>query len=152
MKTLQFQKQTWLPATPEEVFDWHAREDAFDNLVPPWQRFEIIERPAGLENDTRLTFRIFKGPISIRWVAEHRDVIPGRQFRDVQVEGPFAYWNHLHRFEPAENGTLLKDSIEFAPPLGFLGRMVAGPLLRRDLEKTFDFRHRVTLKALSRAA
>ena len=146
----RFIKETILPVSAEQAFAWHERPDAFDLLTPPWQRIEVLERPEGLADGTRLVFRLCKGPLRLRWVAEHRDVIPGRRFCDVQVEGPFAVWHHTHSFEPrASGGSVLRDEIEYVLPLGALGRWIAGAFVRRDLERTFDYRHRLTLRALS---
>ena len=44
-----------------------------------------------------------------------------RTFTDEMRRGPFERWRHTHRFEAAEGGTLMRDRVEFASPLGPLG-------------------------------
>ena len=45
-----------------------------------------------------------------------------RRFVDEQCDGPFRSFRHEHVFEPVANGTRLVDHVEFAAPLGPLGR------------------------------
>ena len=58
-------------------------------------------------------------------------------FRDVMVRGAFRSFAHDHVFEPRAGGTLMRDRLRFAAPLGPLGviveRMVLRPYLRRLL-------------------
>ena len=145
---LTFEKTLDLPVSAEDAFAWHARPGAFDRLKPPWLKTEILQDSNGIEPGSRLVFRVKQGPFWIRWVAEHRNTIPGREFTDVQIEGPFAFWEHVHRFEPTPAGCRLRDSIEYALPLSWLSHPLAGWFVRRDLERMFDFRHRKTLEAL----
>ena len=59
------------------------------------------------------------------------------QFVDEQVKGPYRYWHHLHTFDEVEGGTLVRDIVHYAVPLGF----VLHPLLvRRDLSRIFAHR------------
>jgi uncharacterized protein len=84
------------------------------------------------------------GPLNQYWVAEHRDYEEGRQFRDVQVSGPFAHWVHTHRFEPdGPSACYLEDHIEYTLPFGTLGHMGGGAFIRKKLEQTFTYRHRI---------
>jgi uncharacterized protein (TIGR01777 family) len=87
-----------------------------------------------------------------RWVIEHRDYIHGRQFRDVQIAGPFRRWEHTHHFEPDGAGSVLEDSIDYQLPLGVLGRLFGGPVVRAKLERLFEHRHAVTVADLERHA
>jgi ligand-binding SRPBCC domain-containing protein len=87
--------------------------------------------------------RLF-GIVPVRWVAEHTAYDPPRSFEDVQVSGPFRRWRHRHMVESHENGALLRDEIEFEPPLGALGRLFAPLLIKPRLERLFEYRHRVT--------
>jgi hypothetical protein len=89
------------------------------------------------------------GPARLSWEAEHRDLIEGRQFRDVQIRGPFAAWDHLHRMQPNGEGCILEDRIEYALPAGAAGRLVAGGFVHDKLERLFDYRHRTTARDLA---
>ncbi len=145
-----FTASSSLDASPDALFAWHARPGAFERLVPPWAPVRL-ERFEGIGEGDRATLRIGPGPLALRWVAEHHDVVAGRQFCDRQVQGPFPYWNHTHRFEPAANdhaGTTLTDRIEYEPPGGALGRQAA-PWLEDELRRQFAYRHRVTRRDLS---
>ena len=143
-------KQTRIDARAEAVFAWHERPDAFRKLVPPWQKI-TVEQASSIRNGDRAIFRIHKGPLAIQWVAEHRDYIPDRQFRDVQIAGPFRRWEHTHRFIPDGQGCLLEDDIEYELPLGKLGEWFGGWLARRELERLFAYRHAVTLRDFKRS-
>jgi uncharacterized protein (TIGR01777 family) len=145
MKTEMFVKTTRLEAPAAEVFRWHERPGALERLVPPWERVQVIDRTGGIENGSRVTLR---GPGG-RWIVEHRDVVPGAQFRDVLLRGPFPRWEHTHRMNPeGEGACLLEDRIEYALPLGLLGSAVAGAYVRSSLERLFDYRHRRTARDL----
>jgi ligand-binding SRPBCC domain-containing protein len=136
-----FRRRNRIDAPCERVFGWHARPGALERLVPPWEDVRVIERRGGIEDGARTVFSLRKGPLRIRWTAEHRDHIPGRQFVDEQVEGPFAAWRHAHRFTPeGEAGCTIEDEIDYRLPLGALGERLAGPFVGRDLERAFAFR------------
>jgi ligand-binding SRPBCC domain-containing protein len=46
-----------------------------------------------------------------------------RSFADEMRRGPFRRWRHTHLFEPRDGGTLMRDRVEFASPLGPLGAL-----------------------------
>jgi uncharacterized protein (TIGR01777 family) len=81
----------------------------------------------------------------VRWVAEHQALVPGRSFEDVQVSGPFRAWRHRHLVVPdGAERCVLEDRVEYALPVGWLGDLVAGQRVARDLARVFAFRHAVT--------
>jgi uncharacterized protein len=138
------ERRVRLPVSAEEAFAWHARPGAFERLAPPWERVEILERRGGVEDGARTVLRMRTGPVATRWVAVHRDHVAGRQFADEQVEGPFSYWRHLHRFDPegAEASTAT-DRIEYAPPFGTLGAAADAWVARPRIERMLEYRHRL---------
>ena len=145
MTRLRFQRHTRIDALSEAVFAWHARPDALERLVPPWERVVVEERVGEIEDGARVVLRVDAGPFRLRWVAVHGDVIPGRQFCDRQAQGPFRYWRHRHRFESeGPRACRLEDDVEYALPLGWLGSMVAGKTVRQKLDRMFAYRHAVT--------
>lgn len=138
-----------LPVSAETAFAWHARPGALERLTPPWERLEVIEPGAGVTEGSRAVLRVWEGPIPLRWVARHRDVIPGRQFVDEQEEGPFAKWTHLHRFEPdGPEACTLTDRITYTAPLGPAGAAAASLLVDPRLHRLLSYRHQLTLADL----
>ena len=56
------------------------------------------------------------------------------------MRGPYRLWHHTHTFEPDGDGTLMRDVVRYALPLGPLGELAHALLVRRDLDRIFDFR------------
>lgn len=149
MAFVTFSKRSRIPASAEAVYRWHAEPGALQRLTPPGERMRMISRTGGIEDGARVTFRI--GPLGLLWVAEHRDNIPGRQFRDVQIRGPFRHWEHVHRFlADGPDACFLLDEISYELPFGRLGQLVAGKFVRQKIERLFEWRHRVTVEAFAR--
>jgi len=70
-------------------------------------------------------------------------------FRDSMVRGPFARLDHDHHFaEDGRGGTVMRDVLDFAAPLGPLGRIVARVALTRHLRRLLVARNRV-IKAVA---
>ena len=143
---MEFVKESVLPASVEEVFAFHERPDAFALLQPPWERVEVLRPPSGLEVGTRVEVRAGIGPFRTTIVAEHVAYEKNRRFEDVMRAGPFSRWHHQHLFFEHEAGCLLRDLIDYALPLGVLGRIVDPLLVRPRLRRLFDYRHAVTLR------
>lgn len=136
--------RTPMPASAEALFAWHERPGAFQRLTPPWAPV-ALERFEGIRDGQRAVIKLGVGPASIEWVAEHHSYEPGRQFADVQVRGPFAKWNHVHRMEPdGSDGSFLVDDIHYAVPFGGLGQALGGSTVRHELRRQFAYRHRIT--------
>lgn len=149
----RFRRATYLDVPRERVWDWHARAGALQRLLPPWQDVRLVSRDPRLENGSRATLELGLGPVRKRWVAVHRDVVPGEGFVDEQETGPFESWRHEHRFDAADGGgTMLVDEVEYELPLGSLGSAIAGAYTESSLERTFSWRHERTARDLARQA
>jgi uncharacterized protein (TIGR01777 family) len=143
MQRNHFTKRSRIAAPASEVFAWHTRPGAFDRYNPPWEPAQVLERTGGIENGSRALLLVPVGLWRQRWVAEHCDYQENKQFRDIQREGPFALWDHVHRIEAdGPDACYVEDTVEYALPLGPLGGVMSGTVARR-LEKTFTYRHEV---------
>jgi ligand-binding SRPBCC domain-containing protein len=142
---VQFVKESTIRASAERVFVFHRLPDVLERLLPPWEKVKIVARADISVVGSRAEFetRIF-GLFAKRWVAEHTVFDPPRLFEDVQVSGPFRYWRHRHLVRSCEDGAILRDEIEYEPPLGPLGRLAAPLIIAPKLKRLFDFRHQVT--------
>lgn len=144
-KCMRFVQESRITAPPSAVFAFHESPGAFERLTPPWAPVEIVEGGNSLHPGTRVVLRVRFGPFSVRWIAEHVEYDPPYLFADRQVSGPFARWYHRHEFQDdGQGGTWLRDAVEFEPPLGRLGRALAGLLIERKLRRLFAYRHEVT--------
>lgn len=145
---MRFVHESLIGAPLEQVFAFHERPEALARLIPPWEKVEVLQPPTSLQPGTRVLLRMHLGPLRLIWEAEHTRYERNVLFQDVQRRGPFARWEHTHSFKEAPGGTLLRDEVEYALPLGPLGALFGGALVRRKLERMFAFRHQATRDAL----
>lgn len=142
---MRFSKETVIKASPERVFEFHELPDAFERLVPPWENATIVQMAdiSKIGSQAIVETKIF-GFVPSCWVAEHTEYDPPRMFEDVQISGPFASWRHRHIVAPHPDGAMLRDEIEYEPPMWIFGAIAAPFAIVPKLEKMFDYRHRVT--------
>ena len=140
-----FVKESLIEAPPGRVFAFHELPDALVRLTPPWESARVIQSAPDLRvGATAIVETRILGLFRVRWVARHTIYDPPRMFEDVQVSGPFRRWRHRHLVEPHERGAVLRDEVEYMPPLGFIGRLFTPLLIAPRLRRLFDYRHQVT--------
>ena len=140
-----FQKRTRLAAPAALVFDWHLREGAFERLNPPFEPAQIVSRTGGIADGGRVKLRVPLGfgPLHQTWISEHRGFVPGVQFQDVQIRGPFAECIHTHHVAAdGPDACYLTDTLEYRLPLGPLGGL-GKAFVASKLQRMFDYRHRL---------
>ena len=81
--------------------------------------------------------------IPLKWRTKIIQVDFQKSFTDFQEKGPYKYWHHHHEFIPNEEGILMKDTVNYELPLGILGTIAHGLLVKRKLEKIFAYRYQV---------
>ena len=152
MSNQTFTLRSAMPVSATELYDWHSRPAAFSRLAPPWEAVKIIEKKGAFGDGHTVTlWASLLGPIGKRWVAELYDVIPGKQFRDRQLTGPFASWNHTHTMIPdGPTRSYLDDSVEYRVPFGAIGTLFGGGLVQSKLAAMFAYRHALTSSDLRR--
>ena len=74
---------------------------------------------------------------------------PGVRFVDAQEQGPFALWEHEHRFEILDGRVHMLDRVRYRLPLGALGRAVGGLPVRVALDAIFDYRYHAIARSFS---
>jgi uncharacterized protein YbjT (DUF2867 family)/ligand-binding SRPBCC domain-containing protein len=130
-----------IPASRREVFDFFSDPGNLARLTPPNLNFRIFgPPPVRLEAGSRLEYRIRWSMVRLRWVTRITRWVPDSEFEDVQEEGPYRVWIHTHRFDGDGDEVTMHDRVEYALPLGAVGRLVHRLAVRRQLEAIFDFR------------
>ena len=138
------ERRVWLARPRPEVFDFFADPRNLERLHPAWARPRwLTPPPARLAAGALLDFR--PAGLPARWRVIVREFDPPYRFVDAQLVGPFARWEHRHRFtDGAEGhgGTWVEDRVTYRLPLGPLGRLMHAAGAGRQLRGLFDYRDR----------
>lgn len=122
----------------EVVFPFFSEARNLEALTPSLLRFEILSPgPLDMKNGLLIDYRLRVRGIPFRWRSRISAWDPPRRFVDEQVRGPYWYWIHEHTFEPQNGGTMVRDTVRYAP-IG--GRLIHELFVRKDLEAIFRFR------------
>jgi ligand-binding SRPBCC domain-containing protein len=137
--------ELWLPAHREKVFSFFADAQNLEIITPSWLNFHVLTpAPILIRTGTRIDYRLKIHGIPARWQSEITVWEPPVCFIDAQRRGPYRTWIHIHTFEEHNGGTLAKDRVHYAVPGG---RFMDWLLVRRDVERIFEYRNQ-KLKAL----
>src|SRR5438034_1085452 len=111
-------------------------------VTPPAFHLRLLSPPAPMSASSVYDFALAWLGIPLRWRAFVREFDPPHRFVDVQVRGPYARWEHRHRFLEAGGGTWVEDRVTYRLPLGPLGRAAHALLVRRQLAGLWAYRDR----------
>lgn len=140
-----------LSRAPEEVFPFFADAVNLERITPPWLGFRVVTpEPIEMRRGTLIDYRLRLHGVPLSWSTEIALWDPPHRFVDVQLSGPYRLWHHTHTFEPNGDGTLMRDLVRYALPLGPLGEVAHRLLVRRDLERIFACRHAAVKRILGR--
>lgn len=81
--------------------------------------------------------------IKMSWQTKIIEVNDRKSFTDFQEKGPYKLWNHHHEFIENENGVLMKDTVDYELPLGFLGEIAHVLFVKKKLKHIFNYRTQV---------
>jgi ligand-binding SRPBCC domain-containing protein len=88
-----------------------------------------------------VTWRAWHFWLPIHMTSRITEMAAPDYFVDEQVKGPFRRFRHVHEFQDDGEETVMIDRIEFAAPLGPLGRIVEKLFLARYLRHLIETRN-----------
>lgn len=139
--THRIERRQLVAAPLEEVFEFFAWARNLEELTPPWLRFSVLTpEPIQMRAGALIEYRLRVHGLPLRWVSRIEEWEFARRFVDVQIRGPYRLWHHTHEFTADPRGTLIRDSVRYELPFGALGAVAHAALVRRDLERVFDYR------------
>jgi ligand-binding SRPBCC domain-containing protein len=130
--------ETLVRATPERCFDAARDLDLHVSSMSHTAERAVAGRTSGLiEMGEQVTWEARHFGIRQRFTAQITAFNRPRHFQDSMIKGAFRSFVHDHYFESVEGGTMVRDVLTFASPLGVLGtlvdRLVMASYLRRLL-------------------
>jgi ligand-binding SRPBCC domain-containing protein len=132
----------WVGRPRPDVFAFFADPANLARLTPPSLRVRLLARTPAMTAGAVVEYRVRWLGVPLRWRAFVREYDPPYRFVDVQVRGPYARWEHRHRFLEEEGGTIVEDRVVYRLPLGVLGRGLHAAVVRRQLRAAWAYRAR----------
>ena len=131
-----------LPLFRKEVFVFFEDPRNLFDITPDWLQFVMKDKDSKVEmfEGAEFDYTIRWFGIPMPWKSRITGYLPPGQFTDVQLVGPYRSWSHLHTFEEAEGGTLMRDIVTYRLPLRPLGDAVHAIVVRKQLEDIFRYR------------
>ena len=134
--------RVWFAKARPEVFAFFADPATLALITPPAYRLRFLSPPAPMAAGSVYDFRVSWLGVPVRWRAFIREFDPPYRFVDVQVRGPYARWEHRHRFLEERGGTWVEDRVTYRLPLGPLGRLAHAAIVGRQLAAAWRYRDR----------
>jgi ligand-binding SRPBCC domain-containing protein len=134
------QSRVWIARPRVEVFGFFADPANLSLITPPWLRFRLLTPGVTMAAGAVLDYRIAWLGLPLAWRTFIREYDPPYRFVDVQVRGPYARWEHRHRFLAEAGGTLMEDRVTYRVALGPLGRLAHALLVGRQLASIWAYR------------
>jgi ligand-binding SRPBCC domain-containing protein len=143
MKIYTLCQSMFVPVPQRRAFAFFEDPRNLSRITPPWLDFRIANAASvRMGKGARVDYQIRWLGLRLIWKTLITEYEPPRFFVDQQIAGPYALWRHEHTVDPASGGTLIGDRVDYALPLGWLGRLAHRLLVRRQLEAIFHYRRR----------
>lgn len=140
---------TYIDAPIDRVFAFHLDLNNLLKISPPEANLQIFHMPDKIIEGSTVGLFVKMGPITTTMETVIDELDPPNKFVDRQIGGFFSSWKHTHLLEKiTEAKTKLTDIIEYSLPMGMLGNLFGGGIVRDKIEKIFHHRAEMTKKLL----
>ena len=142
----QLQRTQQIPCDIDTAWEFFSNPHNLSNITPKDMKFTVLtDLPEGpIYEGMIIDYKV--SPIlgiNMAWRTRITQVDTGKSFTDFQEKGPYKLWNHFHEFIPNAEGVLIRDTVDYELPLGFLGSIAHSLFVRKKLEGIFDFRFKI---------
>jgi len=134
------ESRLWLARPRPDVFAFLADPANLARVMPPAFRVRVLTPDVRMEAGAVVDFRIAWLGLPLSWRTFVREWDPPYRFVDVQVNGPYARWEHRHRLLEQGEGTWVEDRVTYRLPAGLLGQAAHALLVGRQLRAAWAYR------------
>jgi len=125
---------TEISAPPMICFDV-SRDVSVHLASSPTERVVAGVRSGRMQLGDQVTWRSRQFGVTWTMTSKIVEYHPPDRFVDEMQRGPFARWRHEHRFEGVASATRMVDEVDYASPLGPLGRIVDTLVVKRHMTR-----------------
>jgi len=145
MKHKLFREQQ-LNCDIQTAWKFFSSANNLSEITPNDMKFTVLSHFENDEIFEGMIIDYFVSPlfgIKMKWKTEIIQVDFQKSFTDFQKKGPYKIWHHHHEFIENKNGVLMKDTVDYELPFGFLGEIAHSVLIKKKLENIFNYRYKV---------
>ncbi len=146
MKIYNIKTKQFLPITLDEAWDFFSSPANLKEITPKHMKFDIKYISGGnrMYPGQIISYRLYPVQgIPTTWTTEITHVRAPNYFVDEQRFGPYALWHHQHHFKAVDGGIEMTDEVNYAIPLGVLGRLANWLFVGRQVKGIFDYRYQI---------
>ena len=141
-----------IPKPRSEVFAFFSDARNLERLTPDFLGFQIITpEPVEMKAGAIIEYSLRLYGVPLHWTTRIDTFEPETRFVDIQLQGPYKFWRHLHEFEDVEEGTRIRDAVDYEVPLGVLGTAAHVLFVRASLERIFCYRRKAVTEVFGLA-
>ncbi|MGF1924813.1 MAG: SRPBCC family protein [Bacteroidia bacterium] len=150
MKSYHLSFKQNLPLSLAEAWDFFSSPLNLAKITPSDMAFKVT---SDLDLETKMypgmiiTYKVSPlTGINLNWMTEITQVRDHQYFIDEQRFGPFKFWHHQHHFKEIESGVEMVDILTYGLPMGIIGQMAHGLLVKNRLQEIFTYREKKTIE------
>jgi ligand-binding SRPBCC domain-containing protein len=131
-----------LPASRIWAFSFFEDPRNLFFITPELLDFRMHGLPASLAvtEGSEFDYRIRWLRIKMPWKSRIVNYRPPEEFTDIQIQGPYRTWLHIHHFDVTKQGTFMTDEVHYCIPFSLLGTLVHTLLIKKQLMDIFCYR------------
>ncbi len=149
-KVYTLQKVQVINADIKQIWNFFSSPENLKDITPPQLGFQILSKSYGSEMYAGQIIEYTVKPllgIALYWMTEITHIEPMKYFIDEQRFGPYTFWHHQHHFKETNDGVEMTDIVHYKIPFWLLGDIANSILVKKQLEKIFNYRKEITIKA-----
>lgn len=143
MAFYQLIKKQRLYGSLEDIWNFIASPGNLQEITPQNMGFKITSNNGAEKMYPGMIITYKVSPlfgIKLNWVTEITNVKEYEYFVDEQRIGPYTFWHHQHKIEPADGSVLMTDIVSYQPPFGFIGAFANSLVIQNRLRQIFNYR------------
>lgn len=150
----QLHREQQLNCSLETAWKFFSSPENLSEITPKDMNFTVLSKYRNQPIFEGMIIDYIVSPlfnIPLKWKTRISQVDKNKSFTDFQEKGPYKLWNHHHEFIPNQNGVLMKDTVDYELPLGFLGKIAHSIIVKDKLNKIFDYRYKILEQRFNQA-
>lgn len=130
----------------DTAWKFFSSADNLSRITPEDMKFVVLTKMKNDEIYEGMIIDYHVSPllgIKMNWRTKIRQVSFQKSFTDFQQKGPYKLWNHFHEFILNEKGVLMRDTVDYELPFGFLGEIAHSLFVKKKIEHIFRYRYEI---------